>query len=489
MSKEKELHNIVYHVLDMQIKFGVYREGERLPTIEQAGKFLLVSADTVRAAYLRLKKEGIITLVKSSGACVKARYSEKQISANVQTYFSHRHEALADLSKSTKLLFSHAQWIGFKSATPEQLDEIEKVALDGGVLPPYKMAQHLGQVYNAHHNGLLMRLVWQVFMFYQAPFISIPDNIKMFQNGNTPLFYMLDLARKGEWRALGQAIDRFETGLSNALEIYFDRDSAMGPAGGEPMFEWSIFEKASQLCYSLSMSFMIDISRGVYPVGDFLPSAEKLAEQKGVSQSTIRRTLSLLRLLGVVKGVNGVGTKVLPLQECDNYCKFDHPVIQKLLMSYAESLQIFAMSCADVAKAVLSNLKEGDIEIWTEEFERLRSTNKHRFVIYFSLSLLGRFAPFKAVSAIYEKLLYLLLWGYPLQARYENLDDSKNIYAAFLVSMKDCLKRADADGFAEKVEELTILELSFVKERLKTMGYEEASVLLIPPKSKERNFD
>ena len=61
-----ELQQVIYHIFVTQIEFGTYRLGDRLPTIEEAGQLLFVSPDTVRSAYLRLKKEGYITLSNTS---------------------------------------------------------------------------------------------------------------------------------------------------------------------------------------------------------------------------------------------------------------------------------------------------------------------------------------------------------------------------------------------------------------------------------------
>ena len=69
-----ELQQVIYNVLLMQIRFGAYRYGARLPTLEEASQLFLVSIDTVRAAYLSLKQEGYISLSRSVGASVRVLY-------------------------------------------------------------------------------------------------------------------------------------------------------------------------------------------------------------------------------------------------------------------------------------------------------------------------------------------------------------------------------------------------------------------------------
>ena len=58
LEKDMELYQVVYNILVTQIEFGTYRYADHLPTIEEASRFLQVSWDTVRAAYLRLKHNG-----------------------------------------------------------------------------------------------------------------------------------------------------------------------------------------------------------------------------------------------------------------------------------------------------------------------------------------------------------------------------------------------------------------------------------------------
>lgn len=64
MKNSTELRQVAYSVLLTQIQFGAYRYGEKLPTIEETSARLCVSIDTARAAYLKLKEDGYITLLK-----------------------------------------------------------------------------------------------------------------------------------------------------------------------------------------------------------------------------------------------------------------------------------------------------------------------------------------------------------------------------------------------------------------------------------------
>lgn len=62
-----------------------------------------------------------------------------------------------------------------------------------------------------------MRLVWRIFMFFQAPFLSIDQNIKHFEEEANPLFNMIRLCRNKEWERLRIAVEDFQEQLSTAL--------------------------------------------------------------------------------------------------------------------------------------------------------------------------------------------------------------------------------------------------------------------------------
>ena len=115
------------------------------------------------------------------------------------------------------------------------------------------------------------------------------------------------------------------------------------------------------------MELLISISRSVYPVGSLLPSQKELAEQKGVSLSTVRRALDLLSSVGAIKSAKYVGTVVLPFDKATENSDFTKPVLQRRLLDMVESLQIFALSCKDVSLITLNSLDSGSVELLCQD--------------------------------------------------------------------------------------------------------------------------
>ena len=89
MDNSTELRQVVYSVLLTQIQFGFYRYGEKLPAIEETSTRLCVSVDTARAAYLKLKTRGYITLIKNAGAKVKESMTAGRRNSLSRPSFQH----------------------------------------------------------------------------------------------------------------------------------------------------------------------------------------------------------------------------------------------------------------------------------------------------------------------------------------------------------------------------------------------------------------
>ena len=273
MGNSTELRQVVYSVLLTQIQFGVYRFGEKLPNIEETSERFHVSIDTARAAYLALKEKGYITLSKNVGATVKVEYSALKTEEFIQAFFAARKHAVLDLGNALSPLFGNAQWIGLKHASAQTMRAMEQLLHEKNIsAAPYAMLEHLNQKYSSFGNTLLMRLVWQIFMFLQDPLFSVGENLQYFDGASDYLPEVLSLCQNRDWARLRAVMDRSLGRLTLALTRFYEARITTPSPGKEVSFTWSSYKKSQQLCYSLAMELLIAISRGVYPVGSQLPS-------------------------------------------------------------------------------------------------------------------------------------------------------------------------------------------------------------------------
>lgn len=102
-----------------------------------------------------------------------------------------------------------------------------------------------------------------------------------------------------------------------------------------------------------------EISKGVYGPGDKLPSEEKLAREIGVSRSSVREAITVLRFQGIVETRHGEGSVVKNVQ------RLTEGLSNSLVVLHEETLNAFDIfivrECVEPALVVLT------VETATEE--------------------------------------------------------------------------------------------------------------------------
>lgn len=479
MKNDMERCQIVYNVLKTHIQFGAYRCGHTLPTMEQSAGDFLVSLDTVRSAYLRLQQEGYITLSTNVGSVVVRDYSESEIEENVQRFYSERKHALIDMSKSLHPLLGRAQWAGLKNAPPAIYARTKQQKIEH-TLNPSNPFQFIIQAFDSLGNDLLLRLLWQIFTFYEAPFLSTPQNPwgAFAVNEYAPRY--LDFCLKKDWDSLRKSICDVQESLSPILcRFYEERITAPVPQR-QISFAWSSYEKASQICYTLAMDLLTEISLGHYPEHTLLPSLSKLSRERNVSVSTVRRALALLNGIGAVKSEKRIGTRVLSFHKTSENCDFTNPVVRKRLLDMARSMQILTLSCREVSERTMSALDAAGRQSCREHLSTVEQRQVYELITYNALELLRLFAPYEAIRTVYGELLRQFFWGYALRSIWKKDSGQISLSKSCFHTLMNSLETGNTACFSETLEGLLISEFNFTIRNLVQLGIGEAQKLLIP---------
>lgn len=477
MQNVMELHQIIYGLLAAQIEFGTYRYQDSLPKMEEVGRWFSVSLDTVKTAYRQLKIEGYITSVRKAGASVAVQFQEEELERNIQAYFSLRKDAVLDLCDAFGPLFSYLQWYGLKNAGPEQLDELERLSTQSQILRPYVLAQHIRLIYGSLNNDLLVRLIWQAYLFFQAPFFSLPANLTAFKDSDGPLHDMIRLCRRKDWDGLWKTVTTCQERVTAAVRRFYADSVTSEPPGGPISFHWNIYKSSSQRCYSVAIDLLKGFRLGIFKRGDFLPTPAKIAEHMQVSAITVRRTLALLNQMGVIQSINGVGTKVLNTEDSMKYCDFTEPMIRRNLLGFVQSLQILAITCGACAKSIVGDARA--VGLWKERLAIIRDNRQYENVVFTSFEIIPLYSPNQAVREIYEKLLQILLWGYPLRSMHGTREEINAYYLPYINTLQECLEHGDWDCLATALEDMLFYELQFAAARVEELGIKGASSLAI----------
>ena len=479
MQREMEVQQIIFHFIETQIKFGGHRYGDQLPTLREASSYFLASLDTVRLAYLRLKREGYISISTCVGATVNVDYSDEEIRRHIQRYFGPRREPLLSFAQSVGLLANRVQWYALMSATPETLDELEDLCFRQDEAPVYRMSRQLQLLYAPLGNELLLRLFWQMFLYFQGPFVSTARNGMIPGKAGGPLSEMIRLARKKDGEALWEAGQASVLRYQAALNRFFDQNITPETVDEPVGFTWGIYKKTSQLCYSICMDLLLDIHNGVYQDGDFLPPPQQLAHEKQAGLNTVRRAIGLLNKLGAVRSLNGVGTQVLPPVDSAKNCDFEDPVIRRRLVDFLQSFHILAFSCRTCAQAALNSMSEKDILQLIQRLDQTRQSGVYENLMYVCYDTIAlHSAPL--VRTVYGEVTRQLFWGYPLREMHGDRPHANAYFLPYLDSLRDCLVRRDVDSFSLLLEKLHTDETACIIRYLSGLGIREAASIIIP---------
>lgn len=470
MKELLELNQIVYNNLKIQIEFGTYGYGEHLPTMEDMAELHLVSIDTIRHVYRKLQTEGYITLLKSIGTVVKVKYDEEDIEHNIQTFFAQHKDSLLDFCHSMPYLFGGIQLTAWKNISPEALSQMPAMLTTKHKSFSYSAILFLHLVYGSLKNDMLLFLIRMVYIAYLLPFLNLGERALHIRKGFSSIPCQIQLCRQKDWAALSSHITAHMNGYSIAIEQFFQNYITMPAAEKQIPFTWSSYKKTSQLCYSVAFEILRSIVYGEYAEGSFLPSLKLLAEEKHVSVSTIRHTLALLNDLGIIKTINGIGTQILSLdQVCEN-CNLSNPTVKKRLLDYKQSLQLFALSCRNVATVTIAALDAATKAQWIEALYGCIQMGKSDLIPTVSLKLIAVAAPFQTIKTVYTELYKQLFWGVPfrgMKGTQQTIHTNYLPHSRFLVN---ALEQGDAAAFAAKLEKIFSHEVGAVTEQLAAHG-------------------
>lgn len=474
-----ELQQMIYETLLTQIQFGTFRYMDSLAAAVEVSERFHVSVDTIQSVYRRLKREGYISLSRNVGAKVIVSFNAAEIDQHIQTFFSLRKDAMLDLCSSIQPLLGRIQWLSMKHASPQTLENIERLTQENE-RPPYMMWQYFEQKYAALNNALLTRLARQIFLFFQTPLFSVAEPETHLIRSSEWVRDTLELCWRQDWAELQRSFEAYQMEMCVSLhDFYRERITLPSPEEQIP-FRWSSYKKPGQLCYSLAMELLTAISRGVYPSGSLLPTMERISAEKGVSISTVRRTMGLLCGIGAVKSSRPYGMRVLPLMQGAKNCDFTNSVIRQRLLDMLESLQIFALSCRAVAELALQSLDADSIREWKRRLCALKESPHYDILPNAVLELVTDYVPSKAIQVVYTELLQQFFWGNPLRGMKGDRTATNTLLEPYLTGMITCLKNADIPGFCGRLEELLLFELRDSKARLLQLGIQEANAILIP---------
>lgn len=458
MERNSGLSELIYEYYESRILFGTYRYGDQLMSIPQLRAAFRLGRNTVQAALARLEKNGYITTGERKVARVVYQGSEEAFQRHAAEYFVPRREGIIDFQYAGELLFMPLWEIGLHSLKLdcETGTYWNQNAVRKGLIPiPVKV---YFDVLRTFHNELLLSLYWQC------------------------LRYLNFLYPKGEEKRLAHVSEELLSpdrisDLKREFDIYFDAtqnevldfaeaaEKAYQLENVEQIpFRWTIYRQRPQVKYTLASAIIREILWERYPKGSYLPSLPRLAEQYKVSLSTVRRTLEVLKSLGVTRTYMGKGTKVC-LEPADlDIMKVSE--IRENLRLHGEGMQILALTVRGVTLFTLESAAKEKTAQLSEKIATLHGKSSGILCVDVLLSFISTECPSAILRECYDRLRELVAWGYILSAVLMRDGQLEDDFTDFLLQLETDLRDGSFAAFAERWQAFIENRLAFFYSKL-----------------------
>lgn len=402
MEKDNVLSELIYEYYESRILFGVYRYGDQLKSVSQICASFGLARNTVQTALNKLEKAGYIKTEQRKMAQVVYQGTRDMFRENAARYFVPRRDGIRDINQWGPLMFSQVWEKGLQNM------EQSIGAMDGKQNPTGIMQADPTKLYydvlSTFNNRLMDSLYWQ-FLRYLNYFYPNKEY-------GTAVYVQNGLLSAEKANDMKREIDAYYAGIFqeviNFVDSIYEKNQLQDVE--QIPFTWTIYRKRPQVRYTLASTIIREILWEVYPLGSYLPSLPKMAEQYQVSLITVRRTLDVLHSLGVTETYMGVGTRV-----CLNPIDPDIiniPEIRANLLLHGEGMELLALTVRGVTLFTLEAIEGNKREELLQKINRLRDKNNDILCIDVLLDFISNEAPSAFLRECYGKLRELVTWGY-----------------------------------------------------------------------------
>lgn len=408
MKENNEVYRLIYEYFESRILFGIFRYGERLTSVPRICASFRVARNTVQAAMDKLESNGYIKTGGRKAAEVVYRGNEETFRKNAAKYFVPRREGILDFCHMDELLFQPL----WEKGLPVLMDDVQSDTYAQAdtarvvVLPtPTKL---FFDVLYTFHNGLLLSLYWQCLRYLNFLYPR--------RNEERVSYSMERTLSQDEIHTMKSMYnlysDNLQTEVLNFVGHVYDKYHLEHVT--QIPFQWTIYRRRPQIRYTLASTLIREILCGKYPVDSYLPSLPRLAEQYGVSVSTVRRTLDVLHSLGMTKACMGIGIKVC-LEPADKEIT-NAPEIRENLRLHGEAMQILALTVRGVLLFTLEAAAKEKKEAFLQNISQLHGKNNSILCIDVLLCFISSECLSESIRECYGKLRELAAWGYIFSA-------------------------------------------------------------------------
>lgn len=409
MILERGKYNLIYEYYKCHILFGHLRKGDFLPTIEQIGGTFQVAPQTVRNALKKLQQDHLIDVSPGRHTLVVYETTKEETLQVTQQYYLARKEAIGTIYQVTELLLTPVFRAGAQKLTDHGLQEILQICRqkDAGIVSISMFC--CNRMLDAVQNQLIKSLFADMVSFFQFPYIT------SFDEGTSEEYQeyyrnLISSCEALERNGVFQAFMGLQSVTQKVLQGFIDDTSRTAAMPNQISFHWQTYRDRPQHCHTLAARIIYRLIKGDYAEGEMLPSYENMALEFAVSVNTARRTVGLLRDMGLIHSINGVGNQIQ--FTAPNWEKLRRPSIQKNILLAKESIELLLFTAGEVINKELLKLNEKQ----TCELKNILTDSKSLCgleAIILVTEYILILHPFTSFFETYGKLLEFLLFTYP----------------------------------------------------------------------------
>ena len=424
MRQSLNRYEYLYHSLVRQLKSGVFRHGQALPSQQEFCRQYSVGITTVRKVLKMLDENGFIHAAQGQPATVTYLASSEAYLAALAS----RRAEIADAYRSLELMMPPLYTEGAKLCGAKDLKRLDEIILG---ISELMEAPALYQQTNAFFqtllrplkNGLVMDLETDVEDYLHVPYISLPNVENPF--ALTPerlknwLLHVVSLIKANQYDLFYESILSAYRDSRRRVDQYLHILEARAPVlpCEEEHIDWFHGKEHSELFSRLAMTILRRITAQEFDGRKYLPSIPKLMQEYQVTKDTASRAVALLNSLGITQTLDKKGTilssDLNPVM--NGPVNWNDPAIRRRLSYFLEALQIVILTIENCAAHFTPVSKD-----WVHTVEnRLDTVFTERlspFSVQFLMNYFIRSAPYHALQNIYRQLNELIIWGHYLQA-------------------------------------------------------------------------
>lgn len=450
MTESTGINRLVYDFFEARILYGYYSYGENLPSISKICSMFDMAPATVRVALSQLEKKSYIRVDARKAAKVTYRARPDEIRENIAVYLLRREEGIADILHTGRHLFGNLWEIGLCHWEEDTLKRLRSALAN----PAQGMAPMPVEFYllalTGLKNGLITNLYWDIIQYLLFPYLKNYEEEEI-----TPQDIGGDSVEE-VIAVLERLFAQMDEGAAGRVFDFMDRYREEYPEVRAVPFEWTVYRQRPQIRYTLVSRIIREIMSGNYEEGCYLPSLPNLSERYGVAVSTVRRTLTMLEDLGMVRPYQGKGVKV-----CIEPGRLDcsGKDIREGMHLYRESLELLTLTIGQVSRYMLEALPEEKRSMLADLFAGIHREGKSYLCFERYLVFIRTECPSALIRECYSQILELMAWGYPF-ALLKRQDQNLHLeYDGFVSEAVTCLEEGNVLAFSENWVRLMTSEM------------------------------